>query len=644
MGCMTKRAHEGPFAWAGDTPSHAAHGSAPEQAPATEIVAPPAAGHPAPPRPRFTLSVGVTGHRADRITPDRAVAVAAKLDMVLQGVTEAAHAMQAHGARWFLPDPPELRLVTALAEGADRLCADAALKAGFKLDVPLPFDRETYSADFPDPASRAHFEDYLAQASTILELPGDRAAQETAYSLAGGAILAVADVLIAVWNGEAAAGRGGTGDVVAVALGQGKPVIHVPINEADPVRLLWPGDGPAAGSWHTALEPPQRAFNAVALREVLASAMLPPDAPGEQEALANFLLEREELSNRRIEYPLLLAATGADKLRSSAWKKPPYIASTREYWAGFDPAVQRHLDPARFATLEISYSWADNLATRFAQFFRSGHVVNFAFSAVAVALALFGFVFGDMTKIVFVIVELLLIAVIVANTRVGHAEAWQQRWLDYRHLAERLRPMRSLKLLAVANPPSASASSRTGNQRWTDWYSSAIWRQLALPKGRIGETELAALVAVMRDEEIGPEIRYHQKNAHRMVHVNHRLHQFGSICFLLTVILCVSFLLSAALLDAEAAHSSALLFTVATAALPAFGSAAYGLRVQGDFAGSAARSAETADALLEISKELDGCPSLARAAALANAAAAVMLVDLAEWRLTYQQRALEIPG
>ena len=635
---MTKLAHGGPFAWAGAPSSQIGASPAAADAPAAAVAAP------SPPRPRFTLSVGVTGHRADRITPPRAIAVAQKLDTVLQQVREAALAMHAQGEKWFLPDVPDLRLVSALAEGADRLCAEAALKAEFALDVPLPFDRVTYCTDFVDAASCDAFNVLLDKASTVLELPGDRAAAETAYSLAGGAILAVADVLIAVWNGEAAAGRGGTGDVVASALAQGKPVIHVPINEVDGIRLLWPGDGPAAGSWHTALEPPQRAFHADALREVMTGVMLPPEQPAELAALASFLAEKEELLVRRIEYPLLLAVTGADKLRRSAWDKPPYVASTRGYWSGFDVAVGEHLEAARFAVLERAYCWSDNLATRFAQFFRSGHVVNFAFSAVAVALALFGFVFGNMTKIVFVILELLLIAVIVANTRVGHAEAWQQRWLDYRHLAERLRPMRSLKLLAIASPPSASASSRTGNQRWTDWYSSAIWRQLALPRGRIGESELAALVAVMHDEELAPEIRYHQKNAQRMMHVNRRLHRFGSICFLLTVVLCVSFLLSAALLAGEAAKSSALLFTVATATLPAFGSAAYGLRVQGDFAGSAARSAETADALLEISKELEGCPSLARAAALANAAAAVMLVDLAEWRLTYQQRALEIPG
>jgi hypothetical protein len=110
------------------------------------------------------------------------------------------------------------------------------------------------------------------------------------------------------------------------------------------------------------------------------------------------------------------------------------------------------------------------------------------------------------------------------------------------------------------------------------------------------------------------------------------------------VLLCIGFLMSSAFLDKETANQAALLFTVATATLPAFGTAAYGLRVQGDFAGSSARSAATADALAAMVAELDTHPTLARTAAIANAAAAIMLVDLAEWRLTYQQRALEIPG
>ncbi|PZU51312.1 MAG: hypothetical protein DI568_01580 [Sphingomonas sp.] len=597
-----------------------------------------------PPRPRCVLNIGVTGHRADRLTPELEPAARQRTRQALALVQRLVGGIHLKGAGWFTGDAPELHVISALAEGADRLCADVALELGYRLDCPLPFTSADYEQDFASPGSRADYAALCARAERILELPGDRSSPTAAYALAGGAILGSADILLAIWDGKGGSGPGGTADVVANALAMGKPVIHVPLDDADPVSLLWPGEGPAGGSWHSALEPPAEPFDDTSVGEALEAILLPPDEAGERAALDAFLAEREALLMRRIEYPLLLAITGAQKLKSGAWRKAPYLPATRSDWARFDSAWEGRVEPARFHLLEHGYAWADNLANRFAQSFRSGHVVNFAFSALAVALALFGYLLGGHVKVVFVVFELLLIAAIVANTRVGHAESWQQRWLDYRQLAERLRPMRSLRLLAVARPPAVSASSRTGNRRWIDWYAGSIWRQLGMPGGRIDQAELTRLTDLLSKQEIAPEVAYHHRNAHRMIHVNHRLHMFGSICFLTTVALCLGFLFTNALLDEDTAKKTAIFFTVATATLPAFGTAAYGLRVQGDFAGSAARSAATADALAELNMELDQHPSLARTAAIGNAAAAIMLVDLAEWRLTYQQRALEIPG
>ena len=597
-----------------------------------------------PPRPRCVLNVGFTGHRADRLTAAHAVSVKAQVDQALRLIAEAVRDIHLKGASWFTGEAPELRAISALAEGADRLCAEAALAQGYRLDCPLPFAADIYMADFAEGPSREAFRALCGRADRILELPGDRANEPAAYAMAGSAILGSADILIAIWDGKGSGGRGGTGEVVANALAMGKPVIHVPLGAGEEVQLLWTGQGPEGGGWQGVMEPPSAPFDAAQLSAALEATLLPPDEPGERSALDAFLAEREELLLRRIEYPLLLALTGAQKLTSGAWRKQAYLPATRQDWARFDSYWQGRVEPRRFNLLEHGYAWADNLANRFAQCFRSGHVVNFVFSALAVALALFGYLLGGKVKVMFVVMELLLIAAIVTNTRVGHAESWQQRWLDYRQLAERLRPMRTLRLLGVARPPAVSPSSRTGNRRWIDWYAGSIWRQMAMPAGRIDQTELTRLTDLITREELAPEIAYHHRNAHRMSHVNHRLHQFGSVCFVTTVLLCIGFLFTNLVLDESAAHTAAIYFTVATATLPAFGTAAYGLRVQGDFAGSSARSAATADALNGLLTELEAYPVLSRTAAIGNAAAAVMLVDLAEWRLTYQQRALEIPG
>ena len=57
----------------------------------------------------------------------------------------------------FDPAPPDLRLVSALAEGADRIAAKAALEAGWTLEVVLPFATEEYEQDFDSPESKEAF-------------------------------------------------------------------------------------------------------------------------------------------------------------------------------------------------------------------------------------------------------------------------------------------------------------------------------------------------------------------------------------------------------------------------------------------------------------------------------------------------------
>lgn len=79
----------------------------------------------------------------------------------------------------------------------------------------------------------------------------------------------------------------------------------------------------------------------------------------------------------------------------------------------------RGVVPLRYARLEEACAWAGNLASRSARFFRSGHVVTFTFCALAVALALFGFLFGGTVKPIFVAIALLLIGALVALVRNG---------------------------------------------------------------------------------------------------------------------------------------------------------------------------------------------------------------------------------
>jgi hypothetical protein len=596
-----------------------------------------------PPRPPLCLGLGVTGHRRDLLPEGAQEAVRRQVDALLSTVAAAADAILASHAVCFAGGPPVLRLASPLADGADQIVAEAALAAGFELQAVLPFAREDYLPDFDLPESAAQFDALLARAACILELPGDPARRLEAYIMAGRATVAHSDVLIAVWDGLPARGRGGTGEVVEHALRRGTPVIHLPVEPDRPVQIVWSGFDPLVSPSRPD-EMPRRPADAGAVGRLVEALLAPPAEPAERRFIAAFYGERERQLHPRIEYPLLLALTGARALRRSAWRVGRYAETTASEWAGFRErcADRRCLAPG-LDRVETAYCWADGLAQHFAQTYRSGHVFNFLFAAFAVVAALGGLLASG-SKAVLSAVELLLIALLIANTHIGTRREWHRRWLDYRQLAERLRPLRSLKLLALAQPGFAADAAGRGQRRWIDWYAASVWRGMGCPPGRISADAAPALAALVSAEELRPQIEWHRASARQTRHLDHRLHQIGTALFAATIVSTTAFLIGyLSFHDWTTQHSNWFVFL--SGGLPALGTAIFGIRVQGDFAGTSARSLATAQRLEGIAAELDKPDvSLTRAADLVEEAARTMIGDLAEWRLAHQQRKLVIPA
>jgi hypothetical protein len=141
-------------------------------------------------------------------------------------------------------DDRTMTAVTALAEGSDRLFADAALERGWRLDVLLPLASEDYETTFSDASATPHYRALLARASQVTLLPGTLADRKAAYAAVGEATVAASDLLVAVWDGEPAAGRGGTPEIIAEALRRTKPVIWVDAaRDRLPVLLRQPAAG-----------------------------------------------------------------------------------------------------------------------------------------------------------------------------------------------------------------------------------------------------------------------------------------------------------------------------------------------------------------------------------------------------------------
>src|SRR5437588_2116120 len=154
-----------------------------------------------PPKPRLALAIGVIGHRLNRLPKSGRTAVDRDIDEFLIAISNAVRAAHAKYSSVFTSEPPLLSIVSALAEGSDRLGAAAALKQGFVLDAPLPFARDVYVKDFMAGASRAEFYDLLGKARSALELPGERKAENRAYEAAGLTVLGQSDIVLVIWDG-----------------------------------------------------------------------------------------------------------------------------------------------------------------------------------------------------------------------------------------------------------------------------------------------------------------------------------------------------------------------------------------------------------------------------------------------------------
>ncbi len=171
-------------------------------------------GQPRP--PGEPIVVGVTGHRW--------------VGPATEGLHDAVVALFGCLSRVARDERRPLTVLSSLAEGADRLVAHEGLRHRLALDVILPLDAGDYARDFPDTADE--FADLLGRARRVDVVPpaGDRT---DAYLAAGIAVLARADLLVAIWDGQPARGRGGTAEIVAEARTAGYPLAWLHVGPAD---------------------------------------------------------------------------------------------------------------------------------------------------------------------------------------------------------------------------------------------------------------------------------------------------------------------------------------------------------------------------------------------------------------------------
>ena len=551
------------------------------------------------PSPTPGLTAAIVGHRLNRIT--NPAAVQTRLEAILRTIELALDDLAGD------PAPQRLRLISALAEGADQLAVSAATAVGLGWDAVLPFPVEEYERDFSPGPVRDAFHGLLAQAGSFLVLDGQGvgADRDRAYDAAGKALLDNCDVLIAVWDGLPGRGRGGTHDVVEEAVRRAIPIITLAPDGGSAVLRLSPA-GAGGNPRLEDLTPAPLEGLPDLIRRIVGEAAEPPWQP---------LMHAPRRSWNYSAYPLLLSLVGLGKKRARGA-------------APVDPAPST-------GALEQAFAWWDETAVVAAQAFRSAVIVNFALAAVAVGLAALS-LFAGGAKWIFVLAEVATIMLLLGNTTLAGRRRWQERWLESREMAELLRVCLMLRKVGVGRGMAA-----TDDPGWKAGYVQALARSQPLEPADLSDAAAASrdLVAQVSDQAT-----WNEATAHRMHLAGHRIERFGETLFVLVLAAAIGWL-ALRLANPDAAHELTYVLTAVTAGLPAMATASYGIGVILDFEGIADRSGRMAAALRGSLAGWD--PTRANVAELqgvARLSADIMLGDVAAWRLLAQGRRLKIPG
>ena len=393
------------------------------------------------------LRVGITGHRditADH--PGLTTEIANAIEYITQLVASDPERVGS--------DFIAMTAVSSLAEGVDRLVAREIINryATSKLEVVLPLPREDYCRDFSSPASVREFDEFMENVPDydVVQTAGTR---EQAYELAGRAVVDRSDVMIVVWDGEPARGRGGTAEIYSYAQHWQKPVLLISIDD------------------HSAK---------LDTRAAKGKVPLPPEA----------LKRLDEYNNEKVR-KLALDAVPSLNAKSSS---PPWLRSSDK--------LNEHIS--------YYFARADLLATRYQhRWFNAIRLVYIlapaAILAVAAQVTFWPF------RIRLAWIEFSILVVIIVVLILARWKRWHQRWVSARYLAEQIRSLMFLGLTGIVTLEKSVTSANdqaVAESSWTERAANEIW--FTRPR-YVPHVDISLLIAVLYEEWIKKQQQYHSQ-------------------------------------------------------------------------------------------------------------------------------------
>ena len=627
-----------------------------------------------PPRPRLVVRVGVTGHRWNKLRHEDAEAIRVQCRAALAAVREMAGRIAADpeaGYRDPTEAAPELRLVSSLAEGADRLLIEAA-PPHCTLQAVLPFPVEVYARDFTEPDSIGTLNRYLERArreAGVLILDGNREA-DNAFEPSGTTVCLNSDVLVAIWDGLPGQ-PGGTGDVVELATRVGIPVLRIAPDGGGPPWLDQP-----------ALPDRGRQSGLGELEVRLRRLYLPPAPPADADEdelhewhrldlRKRYFAERHRAWQRGRFYNFLLRLLAVSWKHRAAWwrqlrrggspfpRRAParYGDAVRQRWTrkwkqelGLSgECVDWMID----SSLPDHYGWTSHLASYYAGRYRNAYLWAYLLSWIAVGFGAAGglattslLLWVPYSSVVTAAVEtgiLVTIFYLIATARHGK---FHERWLAYRSLTEGLRSL--TYTLPLARASTLDARRDRGSEHWGDWLHRAVVREVGQPPAVMSEAHLREARTLLLDDVLREQIAYHNQNATTLARADRLLHRATELLFFVAVAIGLHHFFDAMELLRNHAGLQLQLVTIGLGVLaisiPAAAAAIHGFLSQGEFEPSADRSRRTRRELQRLERRaLDAPLGSAALGEVASEAAQAMQSELGAWFAAYNTKGLNYP-
>jgi hypothetical protein len=280
----------------------------------------------------------------------------------------------------------------------------------------------------------------------------------------------------------------------------------------------------------------------------------------------------------------------------------------------------------------------DSLANHYGRLYRSSTASEFLLTIMAALFSALAFILLPFIVGISVIVQVLVNGLVLLDSTTRTTQRWQERWLDYRVIAERLRCVRFLQPLGLGVSQS-SAPFRRHRESWVEWYVRRYQRGLDPPDGTIQTTDIARFAKQLADREIPEQLKYHRANFRQVGLLDRRLSAAARIALASTIVVAGLCGISAYYFGGTARVPWMPVAIILFFVLPAVAAAFNGIRAAADLIRLAERSAMMAAALTRLRRAILSMPmNYDRAAVAAVRTAGIMSDELGEWRFVLESQ------